>query len=102
MGRKRKRHGGSNPVRKWIKRGLSAVKLVVGGGAAAHGVIRAATDIITGQQGPEQFPRLSIYYYTGVNTDDGSMNQGQLKTSLITIVAGLGTAWLIGQVNKRL
>ena len=101
MGRKKHRHP-SNPVRKWAKRILSGVKLFVGGAAVSHGAIYGVTQVASGSAGPEKLPREMVWAYTGVNIDDGSFNGDQLKKSLITIVAGLGVAALIGFANKRL
>ena len=101
MGRK-KHHHPSNPVRKWAKRILSGVKLFVGGAAVAHGAIYGVTQVVEGRSGPEKLPREMVWAYTGVNIDDGSFNGDQLKKSLITIVAGLSVAALIGFANKRL
>src|SRR5438552_4136250 len=99
---RRKRRFHQNPVRKWAKRILSGVKLVVGGSAVGHGAIYGITQVASGAAGADKFPREVVWAYTGMNIDDGSFNGDQLKKSIMTIGAGLGVAWLIGFASRRL
>src|SRR5439155_17569771 len=96
MARKKKNGGGMSTVRKWGKRILSGVRVVVIGVTSGHGVIYGASQVAGGGAGLDKFPRETIWAYTGYNTDDGSFNRDQATKSVVTIGLGLAAAWLIG------
>ena len=96
MAKRRKKNGvGMSTVRKWGKRILSGVRVVVIVATAAHGLISQVGQIVAGTGSWQDSPRAITYYYTGYNTADGTFNQSQAITSVVTIGGGIVAAYLI-------
>ncbi len=85
---------------KWARRAVGISGIVVATVGALHGLIYGATKLASGAVGADKFPREMIWAYTGVNTDDGSFNQGQLTKSLTIIGVSVALGIFLRKISK--
>jgi hypothetical protein len=79
MGRKKHRSNGS-PIRKYAKKAIGVVRIIVGVAGFGHGAISSAQRTILAGN-PAAFPSGMIRDYTGVTPETGSFEQQQAIAS---------------------
>lgn len=99
-GRRFRRHSSMSGPRKWIKKGASLAGSVLGGLIAFSPTYRGLGNMV--KSGDVAAGAKDILYDTTGISDGTGVDVGRIASTGVTVVAGLGVAWLFKQVAKRL
>ena len=98
MARKKKSHK-MNPVRKWLRIAVNASFKVIGAGVVGIPLYRGLRNLAGGDI--EGGFKDILFDTTGISEGTGP-NPSTLAKTAVSTLAGLGIAWLGGQVARRL
>ena len=99
MARKKRHKSAMAGPRKWLRLGVSLVFKGIGATVALSPTFRGLRTMASGNV--EQGAADVLYDTTGISSGTPP-DAGALAKTTVTVVAGLGIAWLGGQVARRL